>query len=152
MWEHAAVGEPGDLGDPAAGEGEHEQPDWTGDAGVGRREVTAEPGLAVRTRRDEPERRPAAGSAVREEAPDRRRSLILEGLGRHLQPRVAGQERDDRVDMWWTRSRSSSRNWTERSSLPMRLVDTKAIGDGLVLLSYKFLASRRAVEMPTSRR
>src|SRR5437762_1563940 len=59
----------------------------------------AEGGLAVRARRDE--QRYATGAASRgdvvEELGDLRAALVLEGLGRHPDPGVVGQQCDDAI-------------------------------------------------------
>ena len=54
LGEHAAVGEEGDLGDVAAGEGEHYQPLRPRDVCLRAREVAPESGLTVGSSRHEP--------------------------------------------------------------------------------------------------
>src|SRR3954451_19390315 len=97
MGEDTAVPEPGDGGDPVPLEGEHHQAVRTTDPGLGVGEIAAEGRLAIGPRGGEPERSTAQGGTIVEEARDRRVALILEGLGRHGEPGVVGEERDDLV-------------------------------------------------------
>ena len=99
MGEHTAVGKERDLGDLAAGEGEYEQPVRARDLGSWAREVAAEGGLTVGARGDEPQRPVVACTADAEEVLDCPGALVLVGVGRHGQPRVVGEQRDDRVDV-----------------------------------------------------
>jgi hypothetical protein len=63
------------------------------------REVAAEGGLTVGPRGDEPERPVVARITDAEEVFDCLGRLVLVGIGRHRQPRVVGEQGDDRADV-----------------------------------------------------
>lgn len=70
------------------------------DRRLGVAQVTAERGLPVGARGDEPEHVEApAGRDSREEPGDRRRTAVLERLRRHRQRSIVGKEGDDGVDV-----------------------------------------------------
>jgi hypothetical protein len=89
-----------DGGDPVAFEGQHDQPGGARDRRVRVVAAAAERGLRVGARRHEPVAPTASPyGALRQEGRDRPRALVLERGGRHRDPRVVGEERDDAVDV-----------------------------------------------------
>ena len=92
--------ESGDGADPLAGHAQHEQAGRARGRTVGLRQVAAQGELPVRAGRSQVH---APGAAEAEAGPqegaDRVRSLVLVRRGRHGQPGVAGEQRDQAVDV-----------------------------------------------------
>ena len=97
--EHAGVAEPGDRRDRVPVERQHHQPVGARDRRLRVGQVAAERRLAVGARGHDPQRRAAAARAVAQERGDRLVALVLERLGRHREPGVVGEQRDDAVDV-----------------------------------------------------
>ena len=96
MREGAGCSEAGDVRDAVAVECQHEQPERVADGGVWVFDVLAERGLGVGSRRNEAVGVVPCREGIGVDLLDRVVALLLVRLRRHRQPRVVGQQRDDR--------------------------------------------------------
>ncbi len=96
MRQGAGRGEAGDVRDVVAVECQHEQRERAADLGVRVLDVLGERGLGVGPRRDEAMGVVPSRKRLGVEPLDRFVALVLVRLRGHRQPRVLGQQRDDR--------------------------------------------------------